>query len=107
MKYQTKAQRIINEIRAYLIRCNTEITPPIDMQINLLESLLVDYLNADDYIRKNGYIQSFNKGTSIGLNPVLKMKYDSIKQIRKLIQEIVPNGDAEDNAEDFINNLIS
>ena len=107
MKYQTKAQRIINEIRAYLIRCDTEITPPIDMQLNLLESLIIDYLNADDYLKANGYVTTFNKGTSIGLSPILKVKYDSIKQIRKLIQEIIPNYTDTENAKDFIESLIN
>ena len=107
MKYQTKAQRIINEIRAYLIRNDTEIAPPIEMQLNLLESLLIDYLNANEYIITNGYIQQFNKGTSIGLSPLLKLKYDAIKQIRKLIQEIIPTNADNENVQDFINGLIT
>ena len=107
MKYQTKAQRITNEIRAYLIRNDTEITPPKEIQLNLLESLIIDYLNANEYITTNGYIQSFNKGTSIGLSPILKLKYDAIKQIRKLIQEIIPNNVDTENAKDFIESLIN
>jgi EAL domain-containing protein (putative c-di-GMP-specific phosphodiesterase class I) len=107
MKYQTKAQRITNEIRAYLIRNDTEITPSVNLQLELLEGTLLDYFNTIDYIEKNGYIQQFNKGTSIGLSPLLKLKYDSIKQIRKLISEIMPNNADTENAEDFINSLIT
>ena len=107
MKYQTKAQRIVNEIRAYLIRNDTKITPPIEMQLNMLETLIIDYYNANDYITTNGYITTFNKGTSIGLSPILKLKYDSIKQIRKLIQEIIPNYTDTENAKDFIESLIN
>ncbi len=107
MKYQTKAQRITNEIRAYLIRNDTEITPSVNLQLELLEGTLLDYFNTIDYIEKNGYIQQFNKGTSIGLSPLLKLKYDSIKQIRKLISEIIPTNTDTENAEDFINSLIT
>lgn len=107
MKYETKAQRITNEIRAYLIRNDTEITPQKEIQLNILESLIIDYLNANEYIKTNGYIQQFNKGTSIGLSPILKLKYDSIKQIRKLIQEIVPKYADTENVQDFINGLIT
>lgn len=107
MKYQTKAQRMTNEIRAYLIRNDIEISPPVEMQLNMLETLIIDYYNANDYITTNGYIQSFNKGTSIGLSPILKLKYDSIKQIRKLISEIIPNNTDTENAKDFIESLIN
>ena len=107
MKYQTKAQRICNEIRAYLIRNDTEISPPVEMQLNLLESLIIDYFNANEYIKINGYIQQFNKGTSIGLSPIIKLKYDAVKQIRKLIQEIIPTNADNENVQDFINGLIT
>ena len=107
MKYQTKAQRITNEIRAYLIRNDTEITPSVNLQLELLEGTLLDYFNTIDYIEKNGYIQQFNKGTSIGLSPLLKLKYDSIKQIRKLISEIMPKNADTENAKDFIESLIN
>ena len=107
MKYETKAQRITNEIRAYLIRNDTEITPQLEMLLNMLETLIIDYYNANDYISTNGYIQSFNKGTSIGLSPIIKLKYDSIKQIRKLIQEIIPTNADNENVQDFINGLIT
>lgn len=107
MKYETKAQRMANEIRAYLIRNDTELTPAMELKLNLLESLIIDYLNANEYITTNGYIQSFNKGTSIGLSPILKLKYDAIKQIRKLIEEIAPNNMSNENVEDFINSLIT
>lgn len=107
MRYKTKAQKITNEIRAYLIINDTKITPPIEMQLNLLESLIIDYYNANEYITTNGYIQQFNKGTSIGLSPLLKLKYDSIKQIRKLISEIIPTNADTENAKDFIESLIN
>ena len=38
---------------------------------------------------------------------ILKLKYDSIKQIRKLISEIMPNNADTENAKDFIESLIN
>lgn len=104
MKYQAKAQKMTNEIRAYLIRCDTQLTPLIEFKLNILESLILDYLNAKYYINENGYITTFNKGTSIGLSPLIKLKFDSIKEIRKLLKEITPKEDTE-NVEDFIRSL--
>jgi len=106
MKYQAKAQKICNEIKAYLIRDDTQISPTIQLKIDLLENLLLDYFNSDDYIRQNGFFQSYNKGTSFGLNPIVKLKYESIKQIRKILSEIIPKSEEiTDNVESFIRSL--
>jgi len=103
-KFKAKTQKVIDGLTAYLIQNDVEISSPIKVKLEILESLFNDYLNAEDYIRKNGYITTFNKGTSVGLNPIIKLKYESVKQIRKILKEIQPKEEAE-NIEDFINSL--
>ena len=107
VKYKAKAQKYISEVQAYLLQNDISLNANIQLKLDLLENLLIDYFNADNYIKENGYITTFNKGTSIGLSPLLKLKYDAIKQIRKLLQEIVKNNDTNDDADDFIKSLIS
>jgi hypothetical protein len=107
VKYKAKAQKYISEVQAYLLQNDISLNAKIQLKLDLLENLLIDYFNADNYIKENGYITTFNKGTSIGLSPLLKLKYDAIKQIRKLLQEIVKNNDNNDDADDFIKSLIS
>lgn len=105
-KYKAKAQKTIDEITAYLVKNDVDISPPITIKLNLLQSLIIDYLNAEEYLQKNGYITTFNKGTSVGLNPILKLKYECVKQIRKTLNEIVPKEESE-NVEEFIRSLTS
>lgn len=105
-KYKAKTQKVINRLKAFLIQNDVEITEPIQVKLFILESLLIDYFNAEEHIKTNGYITTFNKGTSIGLNPLIRLKYESIKQIRKIISEITPKGETE-NVEDFIKSLVS
>lgn len=105
-KYKNKAQKTIDEITAYLIKNDVDISPPITIKLNLLQSLIIDYLNAEEYLQKNGYITTFNKCTSIGLNPIIKLKYECTKQIRKTLNEIVPKEESE-NVEEFIRSLTS
>ena len=107
VKYKAKAQKYISEVQAYLLQNDISLNANIQLKLDLLENLLIDYFNADNYIKENGYITTFNKGTSIGLSPLIKLKYDAIKQIRKLLQEIVKNNDNNDDADDFIKSLIS
>lgn len=105
-KYKAKAQKTIDEITAYLIKNDVVISPPITIKLNLLQSLIIDYLNAEEYLQKNGYITTFNKGTSIGLNPIIKLKYENVKQIRKTLNEIIPKEEGE-NVEEFLRGLTS
>lgn len=104
MRVEKKAQKIINELTANLIRGETEINAEINVKLALLESTLIDYFNAKEYIQKNGYIQSFNKGTSIGLSPMIKLKQDSAKLIIKILKELKEIKEIEDDA--FINDII-
>lgn len=84
------------------------INSKIELQLNLLENLLIDYFNACEGLKNRGYIVSFNKNTSFGLNPILKLKYNAIKEIRKILNEILPKEiDNTESAEDFINRLVS
>lgn len=103
-KFKAKSQKTIDEITAYLIKNDVDISPPISVKLNILQSLIIDYLNAEEYLQKNGYITTFNRGTSVGLNPIIKLKYENIKQIRKLLKEITPKEEGE-NVEDFIRSL--
>ena len=103
-KYKSRAQKTIDELTAYLAKNDIEISPPITIKLNILQSLIIDYLNAEEYLHKNGYITTFNRGTSMGLNPIIKLKYENIKQIRKLLKEITPKEESE-NVEDFIRSL--
>ena len=107
MKYETKAQKICNEIRAYLIRNDTEITPSVNLKLNLLESTLIDYLNSNEILQREGYIMTFNKGTSIGVNPIAKLKNDTLKLIIKIVNDLVKKDDGTENTEEFIKSLIS
>ena len=69
VKYKAKAQKYISEIKAYLLQNDISENANIQLKLDLLENLLIDYFNADNYIKENGYITTFNKGTSIGLSP--------------------------------------
>lgn len=105
MRFKSKAQNITNQIRAYLIR-DSEITPQIELQLLLLENALIDYFNAQTIIKQRGYIVTFNKETSFGCNPAIKLKSDSTKIILKILKELHVNQDSE-SVEDFINNLVN
>lgn len=107
MRYQTKAQNIINEITAHLIRNDTAITPTIKLKLDLLESTLIDYFNANQLIKEMGYLMEFNKGTSKGLNPVVKLKQDSLKNALKILRDFLPKNEEDENVDEFINRLIT
>lgn len=100
-----KTQRMINEITAFIVQNDGEITPPIQIKLDLLKSVIFDFISAQKYIKENGYITTFNKGTSIGLSPILKLKYDSLKEIRRLLKEIFDNKIDNENVDEFIENL--
>ena len=100
-KQTAKAQKLINEITAFILQNDGDITPPLQIKLDLLKSVIC----AQKYIKDNGYITTFNKGTSIGLSPILKLKYKSLKQIRKLLKEIFDNKLDTEKVDDFIENL--
>jgi len=104
-KQTAKAQKMTNEITAFIIQNDGDITPPQQIKLDLLKSVTNDFLCAQKYIKDNGYITTFNKGTSIGLSPILKLKYESLKQIRKLLKEIFDNKLDTENVDNFIENL--
>lgn len=104
-KQTAKAQKMINEIMAFIIQNDGDITPPQQIKIDLLKSVLNDFLCAQKYIKDNGFLTTFNKGTSIGLSPILKLKYESLKQIRKLLKEIFNEKMDAENVDNFIENL--
>lgn len=104
-KQTAKAQKLINEITAFIIQNDGDITPPLQIKLDLLKSVINDFLCAQKYIKDNGYITTFNKGTSIGLSPILKLKYESLKEIRKLLKEIFDNKLDAEKVDDFIENL--
>ena len=105
MRFQQRINKQIANIKAYLIRHDTELTESIEFQLNILSSLLSDYYNASDYIEKNGYIQEYNKGTTQALNPLIKLKYESIKLIRKILKDILPKDNGDLDAEMFLQSL--
>jgi len=108
MRFKSKAQNITNQIRAYLIRDSelSELNAETELKLLLLENALVDYFNAQNIIKQRGYIVEFNKGTSFGNNPALKLKSDSTKIILKILKELEIKADSE-SVEDFINNLVN
>lgn len=106
IKFKRKANSKVNNIKAFLLENDVVINSKIELQLNLLENLLIDYYNANDSLKNRGYIVTFNKNTSYGLNPILKLKYNAIKEIRKIINEIIPKEiDNTESVEDFINRL--
>lgn len=108
MRYKVKAQNITNQIRGHLIRDSelSELIAETELKLLLLENALIDYFNAQNIIKQRGYIVTFNKGTSFGNNPALKLKNDSAKLIMKILKELNLNETTE-SVEDFINNLVN
>lgn len=105
MRFQQRINKQIANLKAYLIRNDTQITESIELQLQILSTLLSDYYNASDYIDKNGYIQEYNKGTTTALNPLIKLKYESIKLIRKILKDIIPKDNGDLDAEMFLQSL--
>lgn len=91
---------IVSRIRKELKR-NGDITTQKDIQITLLKETLNTYFQAEKLLKENGYLMVFNDGKTKGQNPMLKVKFDSLKIIIKLINDIFKDID-EDDSDAFI-----
>jgi len=97
-KMNTKS--IVSRIRKELKR-NGNISTQKDIQITLLKETLNTYFEAEKLLKENGYLMVFNDGKTKGQNPMLKVKFDSLKIIIKLINDIFKDID-EDDSDAFI-----
>lgn len=106
-KHKAKIQRIINEVE--FMMCKNDIKPTFvtSLKLQLLGDSLEDYFAAKEIIKKRGEIVEYNKGTTIAANPMFKIKNDAFKQVIKLLKELFKSDDNNDNAEEFINSLVS
>lgn len=99
-------KNIVSKIRKELKR-NGTISTQKDIQITLLKETLNTYNEANRLIEENGYLMSFNDGKTKGQNPMLKAKFDSLKLIIKLLNDLLNEVEEEDDADAFINSLIN
>ena len=99
-------KNIVSKIRKELKR-NGTISTQKDIQITLLKETLNTYNEANRLIEENGYLMSFNDGKTKGQNPMLKTKFDSLKIIIKLVNDLLDKVEEEDDADAFINSLIN
>ena len=99
-------KNIVSKIRKELKR-NGTISTQKDIQITLLKETLNTYNEANRLIEENGYLMSFNDGKTKGQNPMLKVKFDSLKLIIKLLNDLLNEVEEEDDADAFINSLIN
>lgn len=97
---------IISRIRKELKR-NGTISTQKDIQITLLKETLTTYFQAEKLLKENGYLMVFNDGKTKGQNPMLKVKFDSLKLIIKLVNDLLNEVEEEDDADAFINSLIN
>ncbi len=99
-------KNIVSRIRKELKR-NGTISTQKDIQITLLKETLNTYNEANRLIEENGYLMTFNDGKTKGQNPMLKVKFDSMKIIIKLVNDLLNEVEEEDDADAFINSLIN
>lgn len=99
-------QNIVSKIRKELKK-NGDISTQKDIQITLLKETLNTYNEANRLIEENGYLMTFNDGKTKGQNPMLKAKFDSLKIIIKLVNDLLNEVEEEDDADAFINSLIN
>lgn len=99
-------KNIVSRIRKELKR-NGDISTQKDIQITLLKETLNTYNEANRLIEENGYLMTFNDGKTKGQNPMLKAKFDSLKIIIKLVNDLLDKVEEEDDADAFINSLIN
>ncbi|GEM_PF-5890049 len=99
-------KNIVSRIRKELKK-NGTISTQKDIQITLLKETLNTYNEANRLIEENGYLMSFNDGKTKGQNPMLKAKFDSLKIIIKLVNDLLNEVEEEDDADAFINSLIN
>ena len=97
---------IISKIRKELKK-NGDISTQKQIQITLLKDTLNTYNEADKLINENGYLMTFNDGKTKGQNPMMKVKFDALKIIIKLINDLLNEVEEEDDADAFIESLIS
>ena len=103
-KMNTKS--IILRIRKELKR-NGNISTQKDIQITLLKETLNTYFEAEKLLKENGYLMVFNDGKTKGQNPMLKVKFDSMKIIIKLINDIFKDVEEWDESDEFMKFLNS
>ena len=99
-------KNIVSKIRKELKR-NGNISTQKDIQITLLKETLTTYFQADKLIKENGYLMMFNDGKTKGQNPMLKVKFDSMKIIIKLINDIFKDVEEWDESDEFMKFLNS
>ena len=97
---------IVSRIRKELKR-NGTISTQKDIQITLLKETLNTYFQADKLLKENGYLMSFNDGKTKGQNPMLKVKFDSLKIIIKLVNDIFKDVEEWDESDEFMKFLNS
>ena len=99
-------KNIVSKIRKELKR-NGTISTQKDIQITLLKETLNTYFQADKLLKENGYLMSFNDGKTKGQNPMLKVKFDSLKIIIKLVNDIFKDVEEWDESDEFMKFLNS
>ena len=92
---------IVSKIRKELKR-NGDISTQKEIQITLLKETLNTYFQADKLLKENGYLMVFNDGKTKGQNPMLKAKFDSLKIIIKLINDIFKDVEEWDESDEFM-----
>lgn len=97
---------IVSRVRKELKK-NGDISTQKDIQITLLKETLNTYNEANRLIEENGYLMSFNDGKTKGQNPMLKVKFDSLKIIIKLINDIFKDVEEWDESDEFMKFLNS
>ena len=97
---------IVSRIRKELKR-NGNISTQKDIQITLLKEALNTYFEAEKLLKENGYLMVFNDGKTKGQNPMLKVKFDSMKIIIKLINDIFKDVEEWDESDEFMKFLNS
>ncbi len=99
-------KNIVSRIRKELKK-NGNISTQKDIQITLLKETLNTYFKAEKLLNENGYLMVFNDGKTKGQNPMLKVKFDSLKIIIKLINDIFKDVEEWDESDEFMKFLNS
>ena len=100
----------INRIKQDLINRGIPIDESIKIKLQILQDTIEEYYLLCEDIKEHGIVIEFNNNKTRGLNPSYKAKILASKLILKLLAEIgfeKPNDDDIDDAENFINSLIS
>lgn len=99
--FKMNTKNIVSKIRKELKK-NGDISTQKDIQITLLKETLNTYFQADKLLKENGYLMVFNDGKTKGQNPMLKVKFDSLKIIIKLINDIFKDVEEWDETDEFM-----